>query len=64
VDAFAAEYEHRPTARTFGLSAEERREAEKARREERIRWTLRAARGIDREKAGMALSMARAKLPV
>lgn len=64
VDAFAAEYEHRLTARTFGLSAEERREAEKARREERIRWTLRAARGIDREKAGMALSMARAKLPV
>jgi hypothetical protein len=62
VDAFAADYERRLGARAFPLTAAEEREARRARIAERIRWTARVVRKLDRERAALAFSMARAKL--
>jgi glycosyltransferase involved in cell wall biosynthesis len=62
VDAFAEEYERRLVARTFPLTARERRDAARARLAERARWASRVARRLDRERAALAVSMLRAKL--
>jgi glycosyltransferase involved in cell wall biosynthesis len=62
VDGFSAEYERRLAAQFRPLSGRERAEVAAERRRERMRWATRAAAGMDRERAALALSMLRARL--
>jgi glycosyltransferase involved in cell wall biosynthesis len=64
VDAFAADYDARLTRSTRPLTDGEEREARRERRREQRGRAAGALRRIDREKAALAVSMARAKLPV
>jgi glycosyltransferase involved in cell wall biosynthesis len=64
VDAFAGDYDERLTRSTRPLTDGEERDARRERRREQRGRATGALRRIDREKAALALSMARAKLPV
>ncbi len=62
VDAFTQEYERRGRAQFRRLSRRERAGVRLERYRERARWAARAARGINRKRLRLALSMLRAKL--
>jgi glycosyltransferase involved in cell wall biosynthesis len=62
VDRFGEEYERRSRAQFRPLSASERASVRLERLRERSGWALRAARGLDREKLRLAVSMLKARL--
>lgn len=64
VDAFAEEYERRMASSFRPLTPKERAEVAAERRNERVRWALRAARaGLNPEGLRYAAAVARARLP-